>query len=290
MSASLAWIDFSSAERARSQRILSALREPDSVDELGLGTIRDALSDALFPGTSTIQTRLAYFLMVPWIFRRLERERLDETRVADRARDRELALIPALKENRDHDGTIGLRSESRIKRLPSMVYWGGLRTWEIFRASLSREQYLAELPDLRRRRRRLEAERPDDQGVDPEHLETWHDHLPEAPDDFPTAASFALRPIDAEFLLGRIQSAPRCRGSMLAWLAGRGDGAEGETPWLHPRLAEMPAAIRDLVELARAFSDLTQGARLLYNVLLWEGRPDGDRDERLEELHATFAD
>ena len=93
MSASLAWIDFSSAERARSQRILSALREPDSVDELGLGTIRDALSDALFPGTSTIQTRLAYFLMVPWIFRRLERERLDETRVADRARDRELALI-----------------------------------------------------------------------------------------------------------------------------------------------------------------------------------------------------
>ncbi len=39
---------------------------------MGLGRLRDALPEALFPGTSTIQTRLLYVLLVPWIYRRLE--------------------------------------------------------------------------------------------------------------------------------------------------------------------------------------------------------------------------
>ena len=30
---------------------------------MGLGRLRDALSEALFPGTSTIQTRLRYVLL-----------------------------------------------------------------------------------------------------------------------------------------------------------------------------------------------------------------------------------
>ena len=33
---------------------------------MGLGSLRDALSDALFPGTSYLQTRLRYVLFVPW--------------------------------------------------------------------------------------------------------------------------------------------------------------------------------------------------------------------------------
>lgn len=41
--------------------------EPGTLDELGIGSIRDTFSDELFPGTSTIQTRARYFLFVPWI-------------------------------------------------------------------------------------------------------------------------------------------------------------------------------------------------------------------------------
>lgn len=58
---SLAWIDFDEAERQRAQRIMALFQERESRDELGLGAIRDSISDHLFPGTSTIQTRLRYF-------------------------------------------------------------------------------------------------------------------------------------------------------------------------------------------------------------------------------------
>ena len=40
-------------------------QEKESRDELGLGSVRDSFADQLFPGTSTIQTRLRYTLFVP---------------------------------------------------------------------------------------------------------------------------------------------------------------------------------------------------------------------------------
>jgi len=55
---SLGWIDFNEAERQRAQRIMALFQEHESRDELGVGAIRDSIADHLFPGTSTIQTRL----------------------------------------------------------------------------------------------------------------------------------------------------------------------------------------------------------------------------------------
>ena len=46
--------------------------EHDTRDELGIGSVRDAFADTLFPGTSTITTRARYFLLVPWTYQRLE--------------------------------------------------------------------------------------------------------------------------------------------------------------------------------------------------------------------------
>ena len=53
-----AWVDFDQADRDRTRRIMDLFDQKDSRDELGLGLVRDAQSDLLFPGTSTIQTRL----------------------------------------------------------------------------------------------------------------------------------------------------------------------------------------------------------------------------------------
>jgi len=72
----LAWIDHDSKARERTLRILSLFQEKESRDELGLGSVRDSFADQLFPGTSTIQTRLRYMLFVPWIYHSLEEKRL----------------------------------------------------------------------------------------------------------------------------------------------------------------------------------------------------------------------
>lgn len=68
MPASLTWLDHDPAARERSLRLLALFQERDSRDELGLGAIRDSFADQLFPGTSTIQTRLRYMFFIPWIY------------------------------------------------------------------------------------------------------------------------------------------------------------------------------------------------------------------------------
>ena len=65
MPSSIAWIDFDAEAHQRAQRILTLFQERDTRDELGFGTIRDSIADTLFPGTSTIHTRLRYMLFIP---------------------------------------------------------------------------------------------------------------------------------------------------------------------------------------------------------------------------------
>lgn len=52
----LAWIDFDQADRDRTRRIMDLFGQEDSRDELGLGSVRDALADLMFPEShSTIR-------------------------------------------------------------------------------------------------------------------------------------------------------------------------------------------------------------------------------------------
>ena len=76
MASSLTWLDHDPAERERMQRILALFQVRETRDELGLGAVRDSFADQMFPGTSTIQTRLRYMLFVPWMYRRFEEDRV----------------------------------------------------------------------------------------------------------------------------------------------------------------------------------------------------------------------
>ena len=57
MPSSFAWVDFAEKDRQRILEAIKMFQESDTRDELGIGTIRDAFSNLLFPGTSIIQTR-----------------------------------------------------------------------------------------------------------------------------------------------------------------------------------------------------------------------------------------
>lgn len=74
MPSMLSWLDHDRAASERSMRMLSFFKEREARDELGIGGIRDAIADQLFPGTSTIQTRLRYVLFIPWLFAQLEQK------------------------------------------------------------------------------------------------------------------------------------------------------------------------------------------------------------------------
>ena len=51
----------------------------------------------LFPGTSTIMTRARYFLLVPWIYQKLETQRVSSAEIAAKARRAELSLVQPIE-------------------------------------------------------------------------------------------------------------------------------------------------------------------------------------------------
>ena len=71
MPSTFTWLDHSEEQRRQMLDVLDLFREKGTVDELGLGTIRDAMADLMFPGTGAAQTRARYLLFVPWIYLRL---------------------------------------------------------------------------------------------------------------------------------------------------------------------------------------------------------------------------
>src|SRR5256886_15590883 len=120
------WLDYSERERRKMLDIVDLFREHDTRDELGIGSVRDTFADLFFPGTSTIMTRARYFLLVPWIYQRLEKQRVGSAQIAEGARRGETDLIDAIEESDDNSGTIGTLARTALKRLPSNIYWQGL--------------------------------------------------------------------------------------------------------------------------------------------------------------------
>ena len=131
MISSLGWIVLDDRHKRDVMETIALFREPGTVDELGIGTVRDAFSDLLFPGTSVLQTRAKYLLFVPWIFDSVRAEGLVGDAALRTARHREVELITALlaherpvRRTRSRGSSAG-RRRRRLKRMPSEVYWLG---------------------------------------------------------------------------------------------------------------------------------------------------------------------
>lgn len=144
----IGWIDFSKSERNKVLSVLDLLSEQGTLDELGIAPVRDGYSDVFFPGTSTIQTRAKYFLIVPYALKDLEYSNESNPnrllRIFDETEKKCGEILVSNKE--DTDGIIGSRSladNKWVKRTPAIIYWAGLRNYGIFNGgNLSLTEYI----------------------------------------------------------------------------------------------------------------------------------------------------
>ena len=289
MQATLTWLDLTASDRDKMRRVLDLFKEQGTLDEMGLGSLRDVLSDALFPGTSSIQTRLRYVLFIPWIYRRLEDRKVRAAEVERAARRDEVGLIGLLGQNPDKAGIIGQRARGSLVRLPSSVYWSALTRWGIFQPRQSQGWYHSHFDALVDGRG--VAGRADDPGVIWSQQAHWHPRLPGPPEGFPWKASFALTRDEADFLRGRVEE--RCTGTLLAWLVRNGSDSPAENVWEDPAALRAPERIRGILELARRFSLHVEGMPLLYNLLVAERRREvlnSDEDESIDKFRAGLAE
>jgi hypothetical protein len=279
MSSSFTWLDYSEQERRQMLDVIDLFREQETRDELGIGSVRDAFADMLFPGTSTIQTRARYFLFVPWIYRQLEAKRITSNQVGVKARKLEVSLIYALFDSDDTAGLLGKQAKETLQRLPSNVYWQGLRVLGLCLYQGSQDQYHRGLDAYYRAVDRAERE----EGGESPALPNWHPGLPETPEGFPDKASFRLELEESRYLRDRILArAPR---TLFAFLVDNEHAAADVAfPWEHPLFGEFPGHIHERLEHGRNFSETIHGAAYLYNLMLAEQRHSEELISHYQEL------
>jgi hypothetical protein len=105
MTFTFSWLDHSEEARRRAVETINLFSERETRDEVGLAALRDGFADVFSPGTSTIQTRAKYFLLIPWLYQLIEQQRSTRP-AARRVRNAELALIDTLQAGGDHDATV----------------------------------------------------------------------------------------------------------------------------------------------------------------------------------------
>lgn len=260
------WLDYDERDAQRMREVFAAFDDKDTIDSLGFGVIRDSMSDQLFPGVSTIQTRARYFFFVPWICQILEAEAVPPGRFNARLKELEVALIESLRKVEGaNQGVIGYRARKALIRLPSTVYWNGLQVFGIRLLGLTLPEYRSALPRLTALRANLAKDDDGELVTAPRRM--WDPDLPSPPLGFPfEPISLTLTREESDYLGGKI-------------MAQRPDTLIGElardlsidrtvpVPWDVP----LPAPSSRLFEVlrhSRNFSEVMEGAQALYNLLL----------------------
>lgn len=293
MTSAFAWLDYSARERRTMLEVVDLFRDKGTVDELGLGTIRDAFADRLFPGTSTLQSRTRYWLFIPWLYQRLEAEKTKSADMDARARQRQAELVRALVNGGESEGVIGIEAKDKVLRPPSFVYWAGLSRYGLFLHAWSMGRYHASLDSFYRSagNRRSEGDEPE---LIDQAYRNWHAGLPQPPVGWTEQTTFQLTRPEAEYLRERFIT--KSGGSMLAWaLQHPANLDDVHAPWQHPRIDEVPRSLGRIVDVGERFSLLMYGAVLVYNTALAElaasrGQPRSTLADEYRESYARWAE
>ncbi len=289
----LGWIDFSKRERNKVLSVLELLSERDTLDELGIAPIRDGFANIFFPGTSTIQTRAKYFLIVPYALKDLElSNETNPNRVLQAFDEIEKECAERLLEGDDTEGVIGSRSLAQgqwVKRTPAEIYWGGSRNYGIFtggnfslseyvRASCAMKKNKTSIKSLGNRNDSEEIDGDDKDAGDLFHKQFWH--IPTYTEDWMDNLSIKLTKEEGDFL--RRQIILSFPDSMMAYIL-KNDLSEilevDDFASLGSLIHLFPNQIQSDYALAIDFSNFLYVIRVLYNMIISEGENDRANSE-----------
>jgi hypothetical protein len=132
----IGFVNFNQEALNRANKVMKLLQGQGAIDELGLGRIRDAFSNEMFPGLSVLQTHTKYFLLMPALYSFLEKTRLSNAReVRERIREYEIAITRRLIDG-SPEGTVGIigadslnRTSDYVKYDPTYVYQAGMERY-----------------------------------------------------------------------------------------------------------------------------------------------------------------
>lgn len=288
VTSTFAWLDFDEPARQRMREIVEMLREEGSIDELGLGRMRDAFSDRLFPGTSVLWRRARYLLFVPWMYQQFETDGIGRLAPEIAARRAQAKLRDGLRENGATNGLIGARAKYPVSP-PDVILWAALSQWGVRESGAGTlSQYRTGLPPKPRRALEDDAQSP---------ASVWNPQLPRMPKGFPKVDGFELKRSEAQFLRDLVLAEDAEKGSrahsrkdsLMADLLRGDEIPDVPAPWQRPLSNAASADLRRAVSHAGCFSDVIHGATLHYARRLAEVRKKKETLEAADDALEAWA-
>lgn len=260
MNSLISWLDASTEENSKMRELVKLFGTPETTDDLGMGQLRDAISNSLFPGTSVLHLGARYMLLVPWAYQTAHRSTRNPDDLRKRSEESERQLISRLKEIGE-ESYIGRDAGRNVQQLPSAAYWTALRTYGIVNPDTDRSA-VAQLMCA-------DAPAPED---GENSYSVWNQTLPTPPTGFPQAEDRGLKLShdEARWLQERILTT--CPGTMLAHVVGSEVSPTPGlwAPWLDPACRSAESEPAQWLKDAEAFSFIHNGATILYQQLLAE--------------------
>lgn len=281
----LGYINFSQEERNNLYKVIQSIREHHAIDELGIGRIRDAFSNKMFPGMSTLHNRAKYFVVLPCLYHQVEKGQYNsKNEVIQKVLDLEIKLTRQLvewckgdyaSENYGITGSTVIdaaekNSSKYVKYDPSYIYWGGLVTYEFVKTDGNVYQLIFE----RSKHPEKHCKSMSD-GCDGDS-EKMSGRLPlfdtgglDYKIDGNTSIPIKLERQEAEFIKLKITRSEKSRNSLLSYLLTHPEIPTDKDRFLDlgSVWGELPDRYRRLYLLAARFSKFIYMLRIFYNYI-----------------------
>jgi len=299
----LGWVDYSRQERETIKELLRILGDSSSLDELGVGIVRDSISDLLYPGTSVLHTRAKYYILIPELFKKAMKSGLttgsevrklintDQDKIARalrRAIDEETGTKAA--------GIIGGRSDHAVKMKPTRIYWNALRTTEILcNPAMSFDDACIAVAGYNKKIQNISIKNgSEDYGGDADDAGIGSFALFSAPckqsiEDFLEKPTLQLNKGEAMYLREQFLHVSIMKNTLMEYCLKTKTSFLGKTLDELPT-KDMPETLRHNLKLATEFANFIYGAYIVYNLLFFENGGDNATEEEKLKLESRYKD
>ena len=300
----LGWIDYSRQERDTIKELLKILGEPSSVDELGVGIVRDSISDLLYPGTSVLHTRAKYYILIPELFKKAMKSGLttmpEVRKLIDSDQDK---IARALRRAIDEEtgtkasGIIGGRSDRAVKMKPARIYWNAMRTTEMLcRPTLSFDDACMAVASYNRKSQNVSIKyESDEAGGDAEDAGLNGFSLFNTPcrqniDDFIANPTLHMTCGEAMYLMEQFKRPFIMKNTLMEYCLKTKQSFAGTAFSDIEIQSDMPSVLAHNIELAKEFADFIYGAYIVYNLLFFENGGENATEEQKQYLEDKYSE
>jgi len=280
----IGYINFGTEEKNNLYKVIQSIRDHHAIDELGIGRIRDAFSNKMFPGMSVLQGRAKYFVLLPSMYLEAEKahyKTIEEVR--SKVLDMEIKLTRQLLIGTPRkDDQLSITGSSLIDKAekdksqyvkydPSYIYWGGLVTYGFVKSDSSVYRLIFERSLARQNNPQKYTKSDENDTADSTDLagtmQLFDTGGLKYVFDGKTPIDIFLTKKEAEFLKKRIELSDNSKGTLLAYLLNNDIPLLDNYQDLEQVWNELPESYLYTYRLSARFSRYIFLLRIFYNYL-----------------------